>query len=72
MNPIYSVMILICVLISLIGFLGIYSKVGNSYKNILPEYELASDLKGSTLENSVTFYEPAIDGLNLSLTIDFL
>ena len=39
--------ILICVLISLIGFLGIYLKVGNSYKNILPEYKLSSDLEGS-------------------------
>ena len=30
-----------------------------------------SDLKGSTLENSVTYYEDAINGLNISLTIDF-
>ena len=42
-------MILISVLIILVGFIGVYSKVGNSYKNILPEYELASDLKGSTV-----------------------
>ena len=42
-------MILISVLIILVGFIGIYVKKGVSYKNILPEYELASDLKGSTV-----------------------
>lgn len=42
-------MILICVLIILIGFLGIYLKKGNSYKNKLPNYKLTSDLKGSTI-----------------------
>ncbi len=30
-----------------------------------------SDLKGTTLEGSSTYYESPIDGLNLSLTIDF-
>lgn len=30
-----------------------------------------SDLKGTTLEDSVTYYENAINGLNLKLTIDF-
>ena len=30
-----------------------------------------SDLKGTTLKNSVSYYEEAISGLNLSLTIDF-
>ena len=44
-----TLMILICVLIILIGFLGIYLKKGISYKNILPKYELASDLTGSTV-----------------------
>lgn len=44
-----TLMILICVLIILVGFLGIYLKKGNSYKNILPNYELTSDLKGSTI-----------------------
>lgn len=44
-----TLMILICTLIILIGFLGIYFKRGNSYKNILPEYKLASDLTGSTI-----------------------
>ena len=44
-----TLMILVCVLIILVGFLGIYSKKGNSYKNILPKYELASDLTGSTI-----------------------
>ena len=53
-----TLMILICVLIILVGFIGIYSKKGNLYKNILPEYLLASDLKGATtlefeVDNSV-------------------
>lgn len=30
-----------------------------------------SDLKGTTLDDSITYYENAINGLNLSLTIDF-
>lgn len=30
-----------------------------------------ADLKGTTLENSLTYYEDAINGLNLKLTIDF-
>ena len=30
-----------------------------------------ADLKGTTLSNSVTYYEDAINGLNLNLTIDF-
>lgn len=30
-----------------------------------------SDLKGTTLDGSMTYYEDAINGLNLSLTIDF-
>ncbi len=30
-----------------------------------------ADLKGTTLNNSVTYYENPINGLNLSLTIDF-
>lgn len=42
-------MILICVLIILVGFVGVYSKKLNAYKNNLPKYELASDLKGSTV-----------------------
>ena len=42
-------MVLICVLIILVGFVGIYSKKLNAYQNNLPEYELASDLKGSTV-----------------------
>lgn len=44
-----TLMILICILIILVGFIGVYSKKLNSYKNNLPEYELASDLKGSTV-----------------------
>ena len=30
-----------------------------------------ADLKGTTLSNSLTYYEDAINGLNLNLTIDF-
>ena len=30
-----------------------------------------ADLKGTTLDDSLTFYEDAINGLNISLTIDF-
>ena len=30
-----------------------------------------SDLRGVTIDNSLTYYEDAIDGLNLTLTIDF-
>ena len=44
-----TLMILICVLIILVGFVGIYSKKGNSYKNKLPEYLLATDLRGATV-----------------------
>lgn len=42
-------MVLICVLIILVGFVGVYTKKLNAYQNNLPEYELASDLKGSTV-----------------------
>lgn len=42
-------MILICIVISLIGFIGIYSKTSNTYSNKLPKYQLASDLKGETI-----------------------
>ena len=42
-------MILICVLIILVGVIGIYTKIGISYKNIIPEYTLASDIKGTTI-----------------------
>lgn len=41
-------MILICIFIILVGFVGIYVKKDNSYKNKLPKYIFASDLKGST------------------------
>ena len=44
-----TLMILICILISLVGFIGIYTKETNRYSNILPSYQLASDLKGATI-----------------------
>lgn len=42
-------MVLICALVILVGFVGIYLKDANSYKNMLPEYKFATDLKGSTV-----------------------
>lgn len=44
-----ALMILICIIISLVGFIGIYSKNANMYTNKLPKYQLASDLKGETI-----------------------
>ncbi len=41
--------ILISVLIILLGFIGVYTKQGNSYKNIFKDYKLSSDIKGSTV-----------------------
>ena len=41
--------ILICMLIILIGFGGIYIKQFNQYINKIPNYKLASDLKGATI-----------------------
>lgn len=41
--------ILICILIMMVGFVGIFKKQGNSYKNILPEFKLASDIKGENV-----------------------
>lgn len=42
-------MILICIVLILVGFIGIYTKRGNTYKNILPKYKFASDLTKSTV-----------------------
>lgn len=41
--------ILICIAIILIGFVGIYVKKANKYSNKIPDYKLASDLKGTTI-----------------------
>ena len=41
-------MILICITIILIGIFGVYVKSTNSYQNKLPQYVLASDIKGAT------------------------
>ena len=44
----------------------------NSYLSGINGVSLVeSDLRGDTLADSVTYYEDAIDGLNLELTIDF-
>ncbi len=44
----------------------------NSYLKGIDGVSLVeSDLKGTTIENSLTYYENAVNGLNLSLTIDF-
>lgn len=42
-------MLLICLLIIFAGFVGIYRKDINKYSNVIPNYKLASDLKGSTV-----------------------
>ena len=39
--------ILISLLIILVGFFGIYKKDANKYVNLIPDYKLSSDLKGS-------------------------
>ncbi len=42
--------ILICILIILIGIVGVYSKSSNMYKNVFPhEYTLNSDIAGTTI-----------------------
>jgi len=42
--------ILICILIILIGIVGVYSKSSNMYKNIFPhDYTLGSDIAGTTV-----------------------
>lgn len=40
--------VLVCILVILIGFFGIYKRKGNAYKNLVPDFLLSSDLKGST------------------------
>lgn len=40
--------VLVCILVILIGFFGIYKREGNAYKNLVPDFLLSSDLKGST------------------------
>ncbi len=44
-----ALMVLICILIIFVGFVGIYRKDLNTYSNIIPNYKLASDLKGATI-----------------------
>ncbi len=59
-----TLMILICLLIILVGFVGIYMKKANAYKNILPDYTFASDLKGATV------YELEVDDSNETIYYD--
>lgn len=40
--------VLVCILVILIGFFGIYKREGNAYINLVPDFVLSSDLKGST------------------------
>ena len=42
-------MVLICVLLILIGFAGVYERDANKYINKIPKYKLSSDLKGATI-----------------------
>ena len=44
-----ALLILICIAIILVGFLGIYVKDKNKYSNKIPNYQLATDLKGTTV-----------------------
>lgn len=66
-------------LCQILGFVGA-DNVGQTgleafYNKYLKGYNgvslVEADLKGTTLNNSLTYYEDAINGLNLSLTIDF-
>lgn len=43
----FITMILICILIMLAGFLGVFQKKNGVFKNQIPNYTFASDLKGS-------------------------
>ena len=54
-----------------VGQSGIESFYNTYLKGIDGVRLLESDLKGTTLNDSVSYYEEAINGLNLSLTIDF-
>lgn len=44
-----ALLILICIAIILVGFCGIYVKDKNKYSNKIPNYKLATDLKGTTV-----------------------
>ena len=66
-------------LCQVLGFVG-YDNAGLSglemyYDSYLTGIDgvslVETDLKGDTLDNSITYYEDAIAGLNLELTIDF-
>ena len=66
-------------LCQILGFVG-YDNDGQSgiekfYDSYLTGFDgvslVESDLKGSSLPNAMTYYENPINGLNLSLTIDF-
>ena len=67
--------ILVCILLILIGLIGIYVKDGNIYRNLISDYSFASDLKGITIiefkpceeENSTENLN--IDNYNESLKI---
>lgn len=45
--------ILIIVAVSLISFVGIYVKSGNSKENLIPDYQLSKDLKGARIAKLV-------------------
>lgn len=54
-----------------VGQTGLESFYDTYLKGIDGVSLVESDLKGTTLDGSLTYYEDAISGLNLSLTIDF-
>lgn len=53
------------------GQTGLESYYNTFLKGVDGVSLVESDLKGTTLENSVVYYEEAINGLDLELTIDF-
>ena len=60
-------MILICILIILVGIVGIYTKSSNAYKNLLGDYALAvaANANGSatvTLHSTIDFIKSAKEG----------
>lgn len=53
------------------GQSGLEQQYNNYLKGIDGISLVETDLKGTTLDNSLTYYIDSIDGLNLQLTIDF-
>lgn len=72
----YSYDNMLCQILGFVGYdnegLGGLEAYYNSYLEGIDGVTLVeADLKGNTLDSSLTYYEDAISGLNLELTIDF-